>query len=307
MVSARTRISLVIILGVLGPPQAFAQSIEPRAYSPGPVGTNFAILAYTESRGAIPVDPALPLSDIDLKVRAALLAYARSINLFGNSGKFDVIVPVARLNGKATYLGQPVERDVSGISDPLLRMTWLFHGAPAMSAEEFRAYTQDLLIGASVQVSVPVGQYDGERLLNLGSNRWAIKPELGVSKSWGRWTIESAVGATFFTADHDFFGGHKREQKPIYSAQGHIIYNLAPGTWIAGNLSWFGGGRTAIDGVDDKSLQRNWRAGAVLAVPVNRQFSLKANASTGVSTRTGNNFDLYGIAIQYRWGPSPKS
>lgn len=307
MASARACVSLSIVFGALGATNAFAQSIEPRAYSPGPVGTNFAILAYTESRGAIPTDPALPISDIDLKVHAALLAYARSLDLFGKSGKLDVIVPVARLNGKATYFGQPIERDVSGISDPLVRLTWLFHGAPAMTPAEFRTYTQDLLLGASVQISVPVGQYDDERLLNLGGNRWAIKPELGASKSWGRWTVESAVGATFFTTNEDFFGGHKREQKPIYSAQGHIIYNLGPGTWIAVNLSWFGGGRTAIDGIDDKNLQRNWRSGAVFAIPLNRQFSLKANASTGVSTRTGNNFDLYGIAIQYRWGPPSKS
>lgn len=290
------------MLSTCGASSAFAQSIEPRAYSPAPVGTNFVIVAYSESSGAIPIDPALPLSDIDLKVRAALLAYARSLNLFGKSAKFDLIVPVARLKGSATYFGDPVERDISGFSDPLARVTILLHGAPAMNPAQFRQYKQDLLLGASVQVSIPMGQYDDERLLNLGGNRWAIKPEIGASKSWGRWTIESAIGATFFSTNDDFFGGHKREQKPIYSAQGHIIYNLAPGTWIAMNLSWFGGGRTTIDGVSDNNLQKNWRAGAIVAVPLNRRFSLKANASTGVSTRRGNNFDLYGIAVQYRWG-----
>lgn len=171
-----------------------------------------------------------------------------------------------------------------------------------MNLAEFRQYRQDLLIGASVQVSIPMGQYAPGRLLNLGTNRWAIKPEVGASKSWGRWTLEAAVGATFFTTNDDFFGGHKREQEPIYSAQGHVIYNLAPGTWAALNLSWFGGGRTAIDDVRDDNLQKNWRVGAVFAVPLDRRFSFKANASTGVSTRTGNSYDLYGIALQYRWG-----
>lgn len=290
------------MLSAFGASDAFAQSIEPRAYSPAPVGINFAIVAYTESRGAIPTDAALPLSDIDLKVHATLLAYARSLNLLGKTGKFDLIVPVAKLKGTATYFGDPVERKVSGLGDGLARLTILFHGAPAMTPAQFRNYKQDLLLGASVQVSVPNGQYDGDRLLNLGSNRWAIRPELGASKTWGRWTVESAVGAIFFTANDDFFGGHKREQKPIYTVQGHAIYNLAPGTWLALNLNWFGGGRTVIDGVDDDNLQKNWRAGAVVAIPLNRRFSLKANASTGVSTRTGNNFDLFGVALQYRWG-----
>jgi hypothetical protein len=291
-----------MVLAALGASKAGAQSIEPRAYSPAPLGTHFGIVAYTESRGAIPTDPDLPLSDIDLKVHAFLLAYATSLNIFGKSAKFDVIAPIGRLEGKATYFGDPIERNVTGLGDPLARVTILLHGAPAMRLAEFRKYKQDLLLGASVQVSMPLGQFDKERLLNLGTNRWAIKPELGVSKSWGRWTLETAVGATFFTTNDQFFGGRKRSQKPIYSAQGHVIYNLAPGTWIALNLNWFGGGRTTIDEVRDDNLQKNWRAGAVIAVPLNRRVSFKANASTGVSTRTGNSYDLYGVALQYRWG-----
>jgi hypothetical protein len=291
-----------VLIGLLAAVPASAQSIEPRAYSPAPVGTNFAILAWSESTGAIPIDAALPLSDIDLKIDAVLSAYARSIDLFGKSGKIDLIVPLARLKGTATYFGQPVERDIDGMGDPLARLTILLHGAPAMDPAEFRNYRQGLLLGASVQVSIPMGQYDDERLLNLGGNRWTIKPELGASQTWGRWTFEAALGATFYTANKDFFGGHERKQKPIYSAQGHVIYNLKPGMWLAGNLSWFGGGRTSIDGVSDDNLQQNWRAGAIFAFPINKNFSAKANASTGVSTRTGSNFDLYGIALQYRWG-----
>jgi len=300
-IRAGVAFAMVMTAG-LGATAGVAQSIEPRAYSPAPVGTNFALIAYSGSRGAIPTDPDLPLSDIDIKVQAALLGYARALNLFGKSAKVDMIIPFARLQGKATFLGAPVERDVKGLGDPLARLTILFHGAPAMSPAEFRNYRQDLLLGASVQVSIPIGQYDEDKLLNLGNHRWAVKPEVGASKSWGRWTVEAAGGATFFTANTEFFGGHKRSQKPIYAAQSHLIYNIAPGMWVAANLSWFAGGRTSIDGVPDRNLQKNWRAGVIFALPLSRRFSLKTNASTGVSTRTGNNYDLYGIALQYRWG-----
>ncbi|QIK95098.1 hypothetical protein G7076_00085 [Sphingomonas sp. HDW15A] len=103
-----------ILLGFVVAAPASAQSIEPRAYSPAPVGANFAILGWSESKGAIPVDPALPLSDIDLKIEGVAAAYVRSINLFGKSAKFDLIVPVAHLKGLATYFGDPVERDIRG-------------------------------------------------------------------------------------------------------------------------------------------------------------------------------------------------
>jgi hypothetical protein len=290
------------ITAALSPSPAAAQSIEPRAYSPAPVGTNFAGIAYVKGYGPLESDQAFPASRIDLEVDSLLLGYTRSFNLLGKSAKFDVVVPYAKLSGEATFAGMPIENRVSGIGDPAARLTILFHGAPAMTLEEFGAYRQDLLIGASVQISVPIGKYDRTKLLNLGSNRWSVKPELGISKTWGRWTLETAAGAAFFGANDEFLGAHKRTQKPIYSVQGHLIYNLAPGAWFAVNTSFFTGGENRIDGFSVGSLQRNWRAGVISAFPITRRVSVKMSASKGVSARTGNNLDLYGVALQYRWG-----
>lgn len=294
-------LSATLALAVNASP-AGAQSIEPRAYAPAPVGTNFAVLAFSRAHGPLETDPALPLSDIDLNVKGSALAYSRAISLWGQSAKIDMVAPYGGLSGEATFLGVPFERQVTGFGDPAARLTILFHGAPAMTMDQFRSYRQDLLLGASVQFSIPAGKYDRHKLLNLGGNRWTIKPELGMSKSWGRWTLEGAAGITLFTANDQFLGNHRRTQEPIYSAQSHLIYNVAPGTWLAVNLSWFGGGNSKIDGVDRGALEKNWRAGVIATVPLTRRFSLKANASKGVSARTGNDFNLYGVALQYRWG-----
>ena len=72
---------------------------------------------------------------------------------------------------------------------------------------------------------MPLGQYDSDKLVNLGTNRWSVKPELGISKVWGPLTLEAAAGVTFYTTNDDFFGGKRREQEPLYSIQGHLIYN----------------------------------------------------------------------------------
>jgi hypothetical protein len=286
----------------LGGAPAAAQSIEPRSYAPAPVGTNFLILAAAKARGPLETDPALPLSDIDLHVEGVVLGYQRSLNLLGKSAKVDFVAPYGHLSGDATFLGVPVTRRVTGFSDPAARLTVLLHGAPAMGVQQFLAYRQDWIIGASVQMSIPAGKYDRDKLLNLGSHRWSVKPELGISKSWGAVTFETATGVTFFTANRAFLGDHERTQKPIFSAQTHLIYNVAPGAWVAANLSYFTGGASSIDGVDKGGLERNWRAGLIGAVPLNRQISLKLNGSKGVSQRTGAKFNLYGAALQYRWG-----
>jgi hypothetical protein len=177
-----------------------------------------------------------------------------------------------------------------------------FYGAPALSLKEFQGYRQDTIVGASLQVFVPSGQYDSSKLVNNGTNRWAAKPEVGVSKAWDRWTVELAAGATFYSDNDDFLGGKKREQDPVYSVQAGVIYNFRSGIWAALNGTYVNGGRTTVDGVQGNDLQQNSRAGLTLAFPVDRHNSIKVVASTGVSTRTGGDYDLYSIAWQYRWG-----
>jgi len=157
-------------------------------------------------------------------------------------------------------------------------------------------------VGASLQVSAPAGQYDGSRLVNLGTNRWSFKPELGVSKALGRLTLEGTAAVTLFTDNDDFYQGKSRSQDPLYSFQAHVIYSFRSGVWGALDAIYFTGGRTTVDDELRNDLQQNWRVGATLAFPVNVRNSVKLYGSSGVSARTGNSFDLLGIAWQYRWG-----
>jgi len=175
-------------------------------------------------------------------------------------------------------------------------------GAPALSVKDFASYRQDLIVGMSLQVSAPLGQYDNSKLLNLGNNRWSFKPDLGISKAWGHWTFEVAPSVTIFSDNTDFFGGNTFAQAPIYAVQAHILYTFQSGVWMALDGIYFTGGHTTLNGVKSDNEQRNTRAGFTLALPIDRRNSLKFSASTGISTRTGSEFSAAGIAWQYRWG-----
>ena len=279
-----------------------AQSIEPRSYSNAPVGVNFLIAGYAYAQGGLSFDPALPIANAHLRTSSGVFAYARTLDLWGKSAKFDVIAPYSALSGSAEYVGQPVRRDVTGLNDPSFRVSVNFYGAPALSPSEFRDYEQQLLVGASLQVSAPWGQYDPRRLVNIGTNRWSFKPELGISYGLAPWTLELALAATLFTRNDDFNSGSVRTQDPLYSVQAHAIYTFRSGIWLSLDATYFAGGRSAIDDVAQNDFQQNWRAGATLAVPLDRRNSIKLYLSRGVSARTGNNFDLVGTAWQYRWG-----
>jgi hypothetical protein len=283
-------------------PESRAQDIEPRLYSNTPVGVNFLITGYTYTEGGVAFDPSLPVSKPQLDTNSSVLGLSRALDFWGHSGKVDAIVPYTWLSGSADFEGETVDRSVSGFADPLFRVSVNLYGAPAMTLEEFGSYKQDLIVGAALQVSVPWGQYDDTRLVNIGTHRWFVKPSLGVSKTEGPWTLEATAAATFYTDNDDFYGGHTRQQDPVYSLQAHTIRGFANGIWASLSATYFTGGSTTIDGVAKHDLQRNWRVGATLAMPVNRQNSVKVYASSGVSARTGNNYNLLGIAWQYRWG-----
>jgi hypothetical protein len=282
--------------------QAHAGEIEPRSYVNTPVGINFLLAGYSYSDGGLSTESSSPIEDAHLKIQYGVLAYARTLDIWGKSGKIDVILPYSHLSGNAMVAGQPRERNVSGFTDPRFRFSVNFYGAPALSLPEFANYQQDLIIGASIQVSAPLGQYDESKLVNLGNNRWFVKPDIGISKAWGELVLELSTGVFLFSNNDDFFGGKTLEQDPVYTTQIHVTYNLDSGIWAALSGTNDYGGRTTVDGVHSDDLQNNSRVGATLAVSVNRNNSIKLFANSRVHTSIGNDYDMGGIIWQYRWG-----
>jgi hypothetical protein len=296
-------LALLALLALLtAAPVACAQDVEPRAYSNAPIGVNFLVANYADTRGGLPLDPALPVEDEHLETSSVVLAYVHVFALWGNSAKFNVAVPYTDLTGSAVYAGQPLERKIDGLANPAFKLSVNLSGAPALAPKDFADYEQDLIIGASVQVSVPTGQYDDSRVINIGTNRWAIKPEVGISKAFGHWTLEGSAAVTLYTDNTDFYGGNTRAQAPLYAVQGHAIYGFDSGIWASVDATYYAGGRATVDGVLLNDFQQNWRVGATVALPVDRSNSIKLYATSGVWARTGNDFDAVGIAWQYRWG-----
>ena len=281
---------------------AVAQDLEPRAYANTPVGMHFLVLNYSFSRGGVSADPAVPLEDAEIDIHLATLGYARTFALFGQSAKVGLVLPWAEVSGSAVFAGTPVSRDFSGQADPIVKLSTNLLGAPALDLEDFLAWHQEWIVGASLSVSLPLGRYDAERLVNIGTNRWAVKPELGVSRRWGPLTVDAAASAKFYSDNDEFLVDRERSQAPLFAIQGHAIYSFGKGTWVSFDATWYGGGRTEIDGVRSNDRQSNARVGATLVQPLSRHLSVQVYASTGVAERTGSDFDTAGVGLSYRWG-----
>jgi hypothetical protein len=300
--STRRSTGPLLALALMAAVPARGQELEPRSYVNTPVGLNFLIAGYGYTQGDVVFSASLPIEDGEVDAHSGVVGYLRAVDLWGLSGKVGVIVPFADVSGSAELAGQRHEREVFGLADPTLRFSVNLLGAPALTLEEFAGWRQDLIVGATLNVSPPLGQYDDTKLLNVGTNRWAIKPEIGASKALGdRFTAELSAAAAFFTDNDDFFGGRTLEQDPLYSVQAHFVYELRLGLWAALDATYYGGGRTTIDTEEGEELG-NARLGLTVSVPVNRYNSIKLYGSTGLYSRTGTDFDGAGGAWQVRWG-----
>jgi len=277
------------------------QEMEPRAYSRAPVGTQFVLFSYSYHTGDVLLDESLPLRDVSVKFNSVLFAYGRTFDLAGNQANVAIAVPYLEGKAKGTLFEEQQEVRRSGLGDARLRFSTNLIGGPALSPKEFVAYKPKALLGISLSVVAPTGQYDPRRLINPGSNRWAFKPEMGLSKPFGRWTLELVGGVWFFKSNNNFFGGSKREQKPLTSMQAHLLYTLRPRMWLSANATYYVGGRTTVNGILNEDTQRNSRIGATFSLPLNQRQSFKVIWANGLTARFGGNLTTIGVAWQYTW------
>jgi hypothetical protein len=190
--------------------------------------------------------------------------------------------------------------DRSGFGDLILRGAVNLLGAPAMGLKDFASYVPRTTLGASLIVMAPVGQYDPSKLINIGTNRWAFKPEAGLTIPMGHWEVQWYLGGWFFTTNTNFTQGKVRQQDPILSTQAHLKYTFRRGPWLALDANFWMGGRTTVDGVDRDDLQRNSRVGLTFAVPVKKQ-QFRVAVSRGAVTRIGGDFTSVGLSYSYGW------
>lgn len=289
---------LPIACGVAG-----AQELTPRAYWPMPDGTNVLVLGYQRSTGDIVTDPSLPLIGVDSEIDYLQIAYQRAFGVFGRSASLQLSLPYSRGSTEGIVDGVFRSRDTSGMTDARARFSINLKGAPSMAAAGFQALRAHprVIVGASLLVQAPTGEYESDKVINLGTNRWSVRPAVGVI--WPlqpRWLLEFEVGAWFFS-DNDDFLGQTREQDAILSTEFHLIRRIRPGFWASLDANFYVGGRTSVGENTQANLQRNSRVGATLLFPIRGRHAIRGGFSTGVVTESGGDYEIVTLSYIYAW------
>jgi hypothetical protein len=285
-----------------------AQDLDPRAYVQAPVNSTFLIWGLGVSHGGVVSDPTAPITDIQATVTTPSIGVGRSFNLFGATAQGFAALPFswADVSGKA--LGEARTTYRAGLSDMRLRLSVLVRGAPASNMLQLAKAPRRTIIGTSLTVVAPTGEFYPDKLVNLGTNRWSFKPEVAVSQPVGeRWQLDAYAGVWFFTANDAFYPGtFVKSQAPIGAFQSHLSYNFGRQLWAAFDVTYYVGGRTTVQGVAGSDLQSNARAGGTFVFPVGRRHSVKLAVSRGAIVRHGANFTSYSFGWQTGWVPRPK-
>jgi hypothetical protein len=300
---------------ILAAPAAVrAQDLTPRAYLITPVRSNAVNLSYIFNDGELLFEGTVPITDATGRLSIPALSLHRSLGVFGRSANVAATLPYGVGNFKGTAFGAETSVYRSGLLDSVFRLSVNLKGAPAMELSQARQWRQKHLLGASLKLVAPTGQYDPTKLINLGGNRWAIKPELGYSGRFGHWTLDAYAAVWFFTRNPEFFsrnqyvpGTHAQTQDPIAAFETHLSYDFKPRLWVSLDGNFWYGGRTSLDGVENPAtLQKSSRIGVTASFPVTRHQSIKLGFADGAYVRFGGDYKIASLAWQYSWITRPR-
>jgi hypothetical protein len=285
----------------LGPQVAAGQELEARAYAPNPVGARFLVATWSHSDGDVLLDASAPIQDFEIRADTYAAGLGGTFALWDRLASAAIIVPYIDATATGLVNEVPERADRAGLGDLRLRLTLSLLPGSAQELAAFKRAPPDRTLGVSMVVSAPTGEYFPDKLVNLGSNRWAVRPEFGGSRRFGRWNLDGSLGVWLYDDNDEFLGDRQRSQDPLTTLQGHLSYTFAPRLWLGASGTWYTGGTTSVDGVSDRNRQGNSRAGLTLAIPIGQRNSVRLAWSTGVTARFGGDLDTYALTWQYLW------
>ena len=294
-------VAIALLFFILFSPVAHSQELTPRVYWPAPEGTKMLSVGYSYVSGDTTPDPTLPVKAVDSNIHTALVGYRQTINLLGRTANLVMELPYSDGDTKGEGDLRSTEKvDYQGLDDVMATMSINLMGAPSLSREEFAELRRDPhpLLGASLKLVAPTGDYDSDKAINVGDNRWAARAEMGyIYPLKPQWLLELDAGVWFFT-DNDNFRGLKREQDPIYALDFHLVHRFSAGFWISLDASAYRGGRSTLDGERLDDLQRDTKSGFTLLYPFMGKNAVKLSYSKGSLNDSDEDFDTFLISYQ---------
>jgi hypothetical protein len=296
------RVCFLVQLFFMVASPCLAEELEPRRWAHLPIDTNFFGSGYAYTEADIGFDPVLKIEDVDMEMDTWVAKYIRSFSLFEKTARVSVLQAYQEGNWSGLLDGTSKKIKRSGLTDTRVRFAINLYGTPPLKGKEYaeyRAKTQvETIVGAGLSVQLPTGDYMDDKLINLGTNRFTFRPQLGVVHTRGKWSTEATGIVALHSDNTDFYNGKKLEQDPLYSIHSHLIYTFRPGIWASASAGYNYGGKSTVDGTKKDDLKQNLAWALGFGFPVSRHLGLKI-AYVGTRTQESTGFDSDSFVVGF--------
>jgi hypothetical protein len=299
--------TVMVLTALILPGQVKAQDLEPRRWGHLPTDLNMVAIGYAYTDAFVYFSPFWKITNTSARINSYAVSALHTFDLAGKTARVGFLLPFVsgRWEGDVDNQFEVVHRN--GFADPRLRLSVNLYGAPALKGKEYARYraehTSNTVVGASVALSAPFGQYYEDELINIGGNRWVFRPQIGVVHSRGPWSFELTGSLFLFTDNKNFVDNTRLEQKTLYSAQAHVIYDFKPGLWASISTGYGVGGRVYLEGEKTAFEVDNWLWAASFGFPIGKSQSVKLTWLSGrTQNDVGRDSDNLLIGWSIRWG-----
>ena len=285
----------------------YAQFTDPRYYGNSPVGVNQIELDYAYARANASIDTSLIVAGAKLSLNQGTVRYTRYFDIFHRTAWAQALVPIAGLYGSLS--GTNIDRSVVGAGDSGYEFAMLMWGGPALEVAQFASYKPSTSVGASITVTAPTGLYHGNKALNLGSDRWSFKPEIGISHPFGpkqKWVVDGYANVSFFTDNTSYEGAEILRQQALPGLEGHVSYGFSSNLWIAFDTRYSFRGDTYVNGVDQRNGQQNLVLGSEMNVALSARNTLVLVFAKNLVHQNGPAYTGFSVKYVYSWGKGYK-
>lgn len=281
--SRRTAAFVVLGIGLLLPSQVRAQGEGPRTYWPAPDGTNILVVTYMNLSTNMNFNQSAVLRDAEIDINLAVPTYKHFFSMGGHLSEFVFSPIFGTLSGSVGVANRQVDVPrKTGAFDPYIGVRVGLAGAPALKLPEFMKHEQGFQLYGLFGIYAPLGQYDGSKPVNLGTNHWGIRLGAPMVMPFGKptrpVTLEVNPTVTFFTDNNDPFGpAESVTQKPLIQVENHLSHNFTKDFWGSIDLRYQYGGETKTDGVENDNPLNQLGGGPTLGYQITPKFSVQGS------------------------------
>lgn len=279
----------------------YTQDLNPWVYGNLPVKISAAVINYTYSTGNVLGDPGAPIQDFNLNTNILAVGYLRTFSFFGKLGRAQVIIPFSFMSGSLKFRGKDTSGTRTGFNDVSLRLGINIFGSPPLEIQDYRKFRQEKILGASLVITIPVGQYYTEKLINIGSNRWGFRPEIGASIRVGQFYLETYAGVKFSTKNSEYLENKTLRLSPLFGLQMHINHTFKNFMRVAFSLAYLNGGQTSVNDVNNDDYIRHLRSGLTFGMSFSPFHSVSLQVNTSLFTNISLDYKSINFTYTYTW------